>query len=149
MSTSIIDEHYKVHIVDDESIYREILKDILTDDRFEISESSSGKQCLQYLENSTPDIILLDINMPCMDGYEVCKKIKANSRFIDIPVLFLTASETHSSIEKGYEVGACDYIIKPFKPSEVKGRVYNRVSSKAAATRKAEVLEITSGKLSI
>ncbi|THB71974.1 MAG: response regulator [Gammaproteobacteria bacterium] len=149
MSTSILDEHYKVHIVDDESIYREILKDILSDGRFELSESSTGKQCLQYLANNTPDIILLDINMPCMDGYEVCKKIKEDSRFKDTPVLFLTAHETPAAIEKGYEVGACDYIIKPFKPSVVKGRVYNRVSSKAAASRKAEVLEIASGKLSI
>ncbi len=149
MSTNVLNEHYKVHIVDDESIYREILKDILNDSRFEVSESSSGKQCLQYLANNTPDIILLDINMPCMNGYDVCEKIKEDSRFKNTPVLFLTASESHASVQKGYEVGACDYIIKPFKPSVVKGRVYNRVSAQSATERKAEVLEITSGKLSI
>ncbi len=149
MSTNVLDEHYKVHIVDDESIYREILKDILNDGRFNLSESGSGKQCLQYLADNTPDIILLDINMPCMDGYEVCKKIKQDSRFKDTPILFLTASDTNSAVEKGYEVGACDYIIKPFKPSEVKGRVYNRVSSQEAKSRRAEVLNIASGKLSI
>lgn len=142
-------EHYMVHIVDDESIYREILKDILSDGRFEISESSTGQQCLQYLAHNIPDIILLDITMPCMNGYEVCEKIKQDYRFHDTPVLFLTANETHAAIQKGYDVGAVDYIIKPFKPSEVKGRVYNRVSTKSADDRKAEVLKITSGKLSL
>ncbi len=142
-------EHYLVHIVDDESIYREILKDILNDNRFEISESSTGQQCLKYLEQNTPDIILLDITMPCMNGYEVCEKIKQDHRFHDTPVLFLTANEAPAAIQKGYDVGAVDYIIKPFKPSEVKGRVYNRVSAHAADDRKDEVLKIASGKLSI
>ncbi len=148
-TSHIEQEHYLVHIVDDESIYREILKDILGDGRFEISESSTGQQCLQYLANNTPDIILLDITMPCMNGYEVCEKIKQEHRFHDIPVLFLTANEAPAAIQKGYDVGAVDYIIKPFKPSEVKGRVYNRVSTKSADNRKSEVLNIASGKLSI
>lgn len=147
--SQIEEEHYKVHIVDDESIYREILKDILNDGRFEVSESSSGQQCLQHLSNNTPDIILLDITMPCMNGYDVCEKIKADPRLHDIPVLFLTASETPAAIKKGYDVGAADYIIKPFKPAIVKGRVYNRVSSRVASDRKSEVLNIASSKLSI
>lgn len=96
----------------------EVLKDT-----YKLSMAKSGKQALQFLKKAKPDLILLDINMPDMDGYQTMKKIKSNPDFMDIPVVFLTAdSETESEIE-GFRLGAMDFIRKPFEPEVLLGRI--------------------------
>ncbi len=95
----------------------------LFDGKYDVLASLDGQSGLEILEEEDIDLILLDINMPLMDGFEVCKKIKANQKTKDIPVIFITASNNEESIEKAYEVGGVDYITKPFKVREVLSRI--------------------------
>lgn len=99
----------------------------LFDGKYDVLASLDGQSGLEILEEEDIDLILLDINMPLMDGFEVCKKIKANQKTKDIPVIFITASNNEESIEKAYEVGGVDYITKPFKVREVLSRINNHL----------------------
>lgn len=91
--------------------------------KYELSMAKSGKQALKMLEQVRPDLILLDINMPGMDGYETMEKIKENPYFADIPVVFLTAESENESEVKGFKMGARDFIRKPFEPSIMVTRI--------------------------
>ena len=114
-------ETKRILIVDDTFENLDILGELL--DSYEIVDAINGKDALEILEEETVDLILLDIMMPGMDGYEVCKKIKINSSVKDIPVMFITANTDEDSIEKAYDVGGIDYVTKPFKPKELLARV--------------------------
>lgn len=116
-----------VLIVDDTEENLDILVETLADD-YEVSVAIDGETALESLEVEVPDIILLDIMMPGMDGYEVCRRIKANKNIKDVPVIFLTAVTDVESKAKGFELGAVDYIIKPFEILEVKARVRTHLS---------------------
>jgi len=109
-------------IVDDTDTNVEILCEFL-DKEYEIMVSLDGAFALEIANDDKPDLILLDIMMPNMDGYEVCRRLKDNERTKDIPVIFITAKTDEESIEKAYEVGGIDYITKPFKPKELYARV--------------------------
>ncbi len=113
-----------VLIVDDNSTNLGMLSDYLSARGFKVSLATSGEQALKRVERISPDIILLDIMMPPgMDGFDVCQRLKANDTTRDIPVIFLTAlSETQDKV-KGFNVGAVDYITKPFQQTEVLARV--------------------------
>ena len=99
---------------------------------YEISIATSGIQALQLAETQKPDLILLDIIMPEMDGYEVCKKLKANANTRDIPVIFITAKDDESDEMAGLEVGAVDYITKPFSAAIVHARTKTHLGLKNA-----------------
>ncbi len=94
---------------------------------YRINVASSGKEAFVSIEQERPDLILLDINMPEMDGFEVCKRLKSSVKYSDIPIIFLTAETEADKIEKGFEVGAVDYITKPFRVKEVKARVKTHI----------------------
>lgn len=103
----------------------------LLNGEYEIKTATSAEKALAYLENhSAIDLILLDILMPDMDGFEVCKKIKQRPELSSIPVVFLTALEKESDIVKGLELGAADYIVKPFEPQVLKARVKTHIDLK-------------------
>ncbi len=85
--------------------------------------AQNGKQCLDFLEKKQPDLILLDILMPGMDGFELCRLIKNNETTRNIPILFITALSDTENIVKGFEAGGMDYITKPFIKEEVKARI--------------------------
>jgi two-component system cell cycle response regulator len=89
-----------------------------------------GQQALEYVEIERPDLILLDVMMPRMDGYEICSLFKKNSQLKDIPVIFLTAKSEIEDIVKGFEVGGVDYVIKPFNAIELKARIKTHLSLK-------------------
>ena len=108
--------------VDDVPMNLDLLTDIL-DPLYNISATVSGKDALEILEENTPDLILLDIMMPEMDGYEVCRIIKSNKKWKDITVIFLTAKNETEDIVRAYEAGAVDYLSKPFNPPELLARV--------------------------
>ena len=91
--------------------------------QYEVSTAKSGRQALLMLNEMTPDLIMLDINMPVMDGYEVFEKLKANPEWASIPVVFLTAESDMTKEIKGLEMGAMDFIRKPFDPDVMKTRV--------------------------
>lgn len=120
---------YKVLIVDDTEENIDILVETLGDD-YDISVAMDGETALENLEMEVPDIILLDIMMPEMDGYEVCSHIKANKAIAEIPIIFLTAMTDINSKAKGFELGAVDYITKPFEILEVKAKVNTNLSLK-------------------
>lgn len=114
-------------IVDNESSNIAILQSILQP-YYEIFVAKSGVECLSRLEvPPTIHIILLDIRMPFMDGYEVCQKLKNNPQTEHIPVIFVTAADEAESETKGFEIGGVDYIKRPFQPTVVKSRINNQL----------------------
>jgi putative two-component system response regulator len=118
-----MDLSYHVLIVDDIIENIQVAMNILKDESCDFSFATSGEEALSLLENGQFDLILLDIMMPGMDGYEVCGRVKANAETKDIPIIFLTAKSDIDSIAKGFEVGGIDYIVKPFHPEELIARV--------------------------
>lgn len=118
-------------IVDDTEENLDILVEALSDD-YGISVAMDGETALENLKMEIPDIILLDIMMDGMDGYEVCRQIKASERTEDIPIIFLTAITEIESKARGFELGAVDYITKPFEILEIKARVRTHLSLKVA-----------------
>ncbi len=116
-------------IVDDNSINIDLLLNILKGEyRFGIAKN--GAKALAYLDRNKPDLVLLDVMMPEIDGFEVCTKIKADPLHKDVEVIFITALSDAKYIAKGFEIGAVDYITKPFKSAEVKARVQTHMSLK-------------------
>lgn len=99
-------------------------------DLYDISVAGDGETALEMLLEFTPDLILLDIMMPGIDGYEVCERIKKETRTRQIPIIFLTALSEAQSEERGLQLGAVDYITKPFNPFLVKARVKNHLELK-------------------
>ncbi len=116
-------------IVDDVLDNIQVAMNILREDGYEFSFADDGKSALSILddENSAFDLILLDIMMPGMDGYEVCQGLKTSPRWLDVPVIFFTAKVDAESIAKGFEVGCVDYITKPFHANELLARVKNHI----------------------
>lgn len=96
---------------------------------YKVSLVKSGDQALKFLSKNTPDLILLDIQMPGMDGFETIKKIKAVPEYRDIPVVFLTSQEDIDSRMKGFQLGATDFILKPFMPEMVLKVIASRLKS--------------------
>jgi len=115
-----------VLVVDDTETNIDILVETLGDD-YDVSVAIDGESALESVESETPDLILLDIMMPGMDGYEVCRRLKADERTRNIPIIFVTAMIEAGDEAKGLSLGALDYITKPFKPSLVKSRVQNHL----------------------
>jgi putative two-component system response regulator len=118
-----------VMVVDDVEANIDVLVEALGSDS-EVSVAMDGKTALDAVAEDKPDIILLDIMMPEMDGYEVCKRLKADKSTAGIPVLFLTAMTEEQDEAKGLALGAVDYITKPFSPDLVKSRVRNQLELK-------------------
>jgi len=111
-----------VLIVDDTTENIDVLEAILQED-YKIKAATRGKIALRIAEKSQPDIILLDIMMPEMDGYEVCEKLKANPLTSHIPIIFVTAMNEEKDEAKGFNVGAVDYVTKPVSPVIVRARL--------------------------
>ncbi len=112
-----------IMIVDNEPEHIEYLKNILDPFGFNLMPAPSGQEAFKLLKTTLPDIILLDVLMPGMDGFEMCRRIKQDSRTRDIPVIFLVSLTDPVDIVTGLELGAADYITKPFKKHEVLNRI--------------------------
>ena len=113
----------KVLIVDDIPKNIELAANILRTKNYNVTYAKSGISALQKIESIDFDLILLDIMMPEMDGFEVCKKLKESERTRDIPIIFLTARTETENVVKGLEMGAVDYVTKPFNAEELLARV--------------------------
>ena len=129
----------RILIVDDLPINIKVLGGILKDFDYDVVISTNAKNAIEIVENNKIDLILLDINMPEMDGYEFCKIIKGNEKTKDIVIIFLTAKTESSEIVKGFELGAEDYVTKPFNSSELLARIKTHLSLKQ---KKIELLEL-------
>ncbi|MFT5974740.1 MAG: diguanylate cyclase (GGDEF)-like protein [Gammaproteobacteria bacterium] len=128
-------------IVDDEMPIRHLMS-LLLKDFGTIEMAGSGKEALEKVNALTPDLIILDVQMPEMNGYEVCQKIKANDKTSSIPIVFLTANSSNEDEEYGFEIGATDFIRKPISPKIVSARVSN-ILSLQLTTRKLELIAST------
>jgi putative two-component system response regulator len=115
-----------VLIVDDTQTNIEILMELLYE-KYDVLASLDGNDALEIIKEESVDLILLDIMMPEIDGFEVCKRLKSDKKTSNIPVIFITAKTDDESIEKAYEVGGVDYITKPFRAREVLSRIANHL----------------------
>ncbi|MDP8964896.1 MAG: response regulator [Cyanobacteriota bacterium] len=115
-------------VVDDTPDNLRLLSTMLSDKGYKVRRVINGQLALRVASLAPPDLILLDINMPQMNGYEVCEKLKADPRTQDVPVIFLSALDDVSDKVKAFAVGGVDYITKPFQAEEVLARVNNQLS---------------------
>lgn len=117
----------KLLIVDDVAKNIQILGNILKRKDYQISYALNGKDAIAMTKMHDFDLILLDIMMPGIDGYEVCKELKSDAKTKDIPIIFLTAKAEKESVVKGFQVGAADYLTKPFNAEELIARVHTHL----------------------
>jgi len=127
-----------VLVVDDTIDNLRLLSDILDHRGYEVRAVTSGAQALLAAAADPPDLILLDITMPDMDGYEVCRRLKAQPASRDVPVIFLTALNETADKVKGFDIGGVDYVTKPFQVEEVLARVQTHVALRQAQVALAE-----------
>ena len=113
----------RILIVDDTQRNIQVLGTILREGGYQLNVAQDGQQALDSVERAKPDLILLDIMMPVMDGFETCKRLKANPDTAEIPIIFLTAKVEAEDIVKGFDLGAVDYVTKPFNAAELFVRV--------------------------
>lgn len=124
-------ENARILIVDDTQKNIQVLGTILREANYQLNVAQNGEQALASVKRVKPDLILLDIMMPVMDGFETCKALKAEPETADIPIVFLTAKTEAEDIVKGFELGAVDYVTKPFNAAEL----FVRVESHLTRTR--------------
>lgn len=132
MNMEINPSEYKILIVDDVMSNVLLLKVLLTNEKFAIATASNGRQALEQVEKENPDLVLLDVMMPDMSGFEVAQHLKSNPNTADIPIIFLTALNSTADIVKGFQVSANDFISKPFNKEELIIRVTHQISLVAA-----------------
>jgi len=113
----------RILIVDDTPSNIQMLTTILKDKGYQISVATNGRRALEVMERIQPDLVLLDVMMPEMDGFETCSRIKASDQWSHIPIIFLTSKTDTEDIVHGFELGAVDYVGKPFNPHELLARV--------------------------
>ena len=130
---------FRVLIVDDTLENIQVLGTILRDQDYQINVAKDGAQALDSVKRVRPDLILLDVMMPVMDGFEACTKLKQDPETRDIPVIFLTAKVEMEDVLHGFELGAVDYVTKPFNSSELLSRVNTHLQLKAARERLEEL----------
>lgn len=124
-------------LVDDNPRNLQVLGKLLQEEKYKIEFAVNGESTLEWLKNRQFDLILLDLNMPGMNGFEVCKRIRSDKEMYEIPIIFLSAESERESILKGFEVGAQDYVTKPFDSRELLARVKTQLDLKS----KTEKLE--------
>lgn len=117
-----IDSRFRILVVDDEPANIRILHNILKDD-YAVSGATSGEEALQLAPQVRPDLVLLDMMMPGMDGIQTCQRLKENADTLHVPVIFITSMDDDAKEMEGLETGAVDYIRKPISPAIVKARV--------------------------
>lgn len=136
----------QIVIVDDDAFYAEILLDLLQMEGYEAQHFTSGQACLDVIEANPgfeADAFILDVVMPMMDGYQLCEKLRATSRFAKTPILFVSSKSSLEDRMRGYEAGGTDYLTKPAQPDELNAKL--RLAIDAAATQVEPVAESTPG----
>lgn len=133
--------------VDDDVEVLETLGRVLKHEAFEVTLASSGAQALKILENDRPDMLILDIIMPEMDGITVCRRLRSDPRFASLPILFLTAKGSTDDIVNGLDAGADDYVVKPFELAELRARVAALLRRGSRDKASASIIELSDLKL--
>jgi two-component system, cell cycle response regulator DivK len=113
----------RIVVADDDPVSRGLIRDVLEPQSYEVFEASNGEEALTMIAETRPDLVLLDIQMPVLDGYEVLKKLRADVRFRDIPVAIVTALAMAGDRERALSVGSNAYITKPISVSALRAQV--------------------------
>jgi DNA-binding response OmpR family regulator len=113
----------KILIAEDERDIRDLVAFTLRFAGYEVFSAANGEEAVELAPKVNPDLILMDVRMPRMTGYEACRLIKSNAELMDIPIVFLSAKGQESEIQQGLEAGAEDYLLKPFAPDQLTTRV--------------------------
>jgi DNA-binding response OmpR family regulator len=118
----------KILIAEDEPDIRELVAFMLRFAGYEVLAASNGEEAVQTATRDVPDLILMDVRMPRMTGYDACRLMKSNPDLRDVPVVFLSAKGQESEIQSGLDAGAEEYLLKPFSPDELTNRVRSILS---------------------
>ena len=140
----------RILIIDDVPANLSLLEGILQEHDFQVVSFPRGRLALNAMEANPPDLVLLDVNMPEMNGYQVCDAMRQNPRLMDIPVLFLSAATDEADKVRGFQAGGRDFITKPFQMEEVLARVNTHIQlahSRNEIAEKNRVLEAMTGEL--
>ncbi|THB70225.1 MAG: response regulator [Gammaproteobacteria bacterium] len=133
---------YHIHVVDDELTNIIFMEKMLKSDGFKVSVSRSGTECLENIRESVPDLILLDVMMPEMSGYETCCLMRQNPGLCRIPVIFVTALDDREAITKAYKSGATDYVVKPVRLEELREKIRAVLHNQNLIKDKERLLQI-------
>lgn len=131
----------KILVVDDEPQIAKVLRAYLENDGFLVLTAADGRSALALFDQERPDFLILDLNLPGMDGFEICRQIRRES---NIPILMLTARVEENDKLAGLEVGADDYVVKPFSPREVVARVHTILRRTDKKNKESEVIRVGS-----
>jgi DNA-binding response OmpR family regulator len=131
-----------VAIVDDEEDIVELLSHHLKREGFKVKEFHNGRDFLLFLESIIPDLVILDIMLPGIDGLEICRILKNKTRTSSLPIIMLTAKASEADVVVGLEIGADDYIVKPFSPRELVARVKNLLRRTGGKEEEEVILKI-------
>jgi DNA-binding response OmpR family regulator len=131
----------RVIIIEDERDIVELVRYNFRKEGFEVESFSRGREGLEYLRRNSADLVLLDILLPDEDGFEICKRLRADERLKALPVIFLTAKSEEMDRVLGLEIGADDYVVKPFSPRELVARVKAVLRRQERVAEKREVVE--------
>jgi len=124
----------RILVVDDEIYIVHILDFSLGMEGYEVITALDGEEALKKIKDNKPDLIVLDIMMPKMDGYETCKVLKSNEDTKDIPIILLSAKGRNVDMQTGYDVGANDYITKPFSPRKLVERINSMLGQRDSSS---------------
>lgn len=138
----------KILIVDDNASNLQLIANALSSLNIEMLYATSGMEAVTLAVQNKPELILLDIMMPGMDGFATCRKIRAEPKTRDIPVLFITARSDEESIIRGFECGGQDYITKPFNLQELKARVLTHLQLRISNETLKRMNQVLSGEVS-
>ncbi|WP_421201785.1 hybrid sensor histidine kinase/response regulator [Aeromonas enteropelogenes] len=130
---------YDILIVDDMASNRYILRNLLEEAGYQVREATNGQLALDAATRVAPDLVLMDINMPVLDGYEACRRIKMLPGLWCLPVIFISSNNELSALEHAFQVGGCDYVTKPFHQMEVLARIQNQLRLKELNRQQARV----------
>ena len=128
----------KILIVDDIAENIQLAANILTNDGYSVEFATNGIEALDWIENEYFDLVLLDVMMPDMDGYQVCQKVRENPKYKDLPIIFLSALTDKESTIKGLKLGAQDFATKPFNSGELLLRIETQIELSHARKKFAE-----------
>jgi len=130
----------KILVVDDTTANLQLLTNLLTGQGYTVYPASDGELALEFVRTTLPDLILLDIRMPDLDGFEVCRRLKADERTRGVPVIFISILENEHDKVEGFQAGAVDYITKPFQPEEVLARLQTHLRLRELSERQEQVV---------
>lgn len=129
----------EILIVEDNPANIQVLAGLLAREGFEVAVCMDGEQALEHLRTHNPALVLLDVNMPGIDGYETCRRIRSVPAMKFLPVIFLTARTETEDILRGFDAGGMDYVGKPFQPAELLARVRTHLDLRKAREELAEL----------